>query len=166
MSACVDDDELNCLFSFAKLINPDLSRDMTTKKELNGRKKYQELLETHAIAHHYCFQIKKCGNSTCEYCSPPRCPSEVFQGLSFVPDPLLDSTGSHLKSFDDIYGKVPNSEKDRPSAGTVVERLDQENKDILVEYKSKDGCGMLSVRQAPCRVFPTPFATRSREVRP
>ena len=46
------------------------------------------------------------GSSTCEYCSSPRCPSEVFQGLSFVPDPLL--------------GKVLNPEKDRPSAGNFV----------------------------------------------
>ena len=137
MSACVDDDELDCLFSSAKLINPDLSQDMTTKKELNGRKKYQEFLETHAIVHHYCFQIKKCGNSTSEYCSPLRCPLEVFQGLSFVPDQLLDSTGSHLKSFDDVYGKVPNSEEDRPSAGTFVERLDLENKYILVSTKAR-----------------------------
>ena len=135
-SASVDDDELDCLFSFAKLIDPDVSRDMTTKKELSGRKKYQEFLGTHAIAHHY-FQIKKCGSSTCKYCSPPRCPPAVFQGLSFLPDPLLDSSGSHFKLFDDIYGKVPNSKKDRPSAGTLLERIDKENKDILVSTKAR-----------------------------
>ena len=40
MSACIYDDELDCLFSFAKLIDPDISWDMTTKKELSGHKKY------------------------------------------------------------------------------------------------------------------------------
>ena len=137
MSACVNDDELDCLFSFAKLIDPDVSRDMTAETELSGHKKYQEFLGTHAIAHHYCFQIEKCGSSTCKYCSPPRCPPAVFQGLSFLPDPLLDSSGSHFKPFDDIYGKVPNSEKDRPSAGTLLERIDKENKDILVSTKAR-----------------------------
>ena len=42
----------------------------------------------------------------------PRCPPDMFQGLSFVPDPPLDSTGLHFKSFDDVCGKVPNSEND------------------------------------------------------
>jgi hypothetical protein len=102
---------------------------MTTKKELSGWKKYQEFLKTHAIAHHYCFQTNKCGSSTCDYCSPPRCSPDVFQGLSFLPDPLLDSTGSHFKPFDDVYGKQPNSEKDRPP--------DQENKDILTSTKAR-----------------------------
>ena len=84
-----------------------LSRGATTKKELSGQKKYQEPLETHAIAH-LAFKSRNVVKSTCEYCSPPRCPPrcppEVFQGLSFVPEPLLDSTGSRFLSFGDDYG--------------------------------------------------------------
>ena len=137
MSSCVDDDDLDCLFSFAKLIDSDLTRDMTNKKELILRTKYQEFLRTHAITHHYCFQIKKCGSETCEYCTPPRCSLDVFQTLSIVPDPLLDTTGSKFKPFEDIYGKEPNSEKDRPSLGTAAERHDHETRDILVSTKAR-----------------------------
>lgn len=137
MSSCADDDDLDCLFSFAKLIDSDLTRDMTTKKELILRTKYQEFLRTHAIAHHYCFQIKKCGSDACEYCTPPRCSLDVFQTLSFVPDPLLDTTGSKFKPFEDLYGKEPNSEKDRPSLGTPAERHDHESRDLLVSTKAR-----------------------------
>ena len=62
-----------------QVINPDLSHDATTTNELSGQKRY---LEIHAVAHHYW----KCCRSTksCEYCSPLRCPPEVFQGLSLI----------------------------------------------------------------------------------
>ena len=40
MSSFVDEDELDRLFSFAKLIDPEISREKTTKKDLSSATKY------------------------------------------------------------------------------------------------------------------------------
>ena len=137
MSSSVDDDELDCMFSFAKLIDCDLVRDKNTKKELAVLKRYNKFLQTHTVAHHYIFQIKKCGQTDCEFnCTPLRCPPDVATTLPFVPDPQLDSTCSKFKAFEDVYGKL-TSEKDRPSLETVAEQHDQEVKGILVSNKAR-----------------------------
>ena len=94
-------------------------------------------MKTHAIAHHYCFQLKKCGKEDCKFnCTPLRCPPEVAETLSYVPDPQLDSCRSKFKAFDDVYGEL-TSEKDRPSMGTEADQHDQEYKALLVSNKAR-----------------------------
>ena len=62
---------------------------------------------------HYSFCIKKCGKLDCDICKPPRLPSEVFEKLAFLPDPVPQGDG-HYKPFDTIYNTV-TSEEHRPS---------------------------------------------------
>ena len=59
-------------------------------------------------------QVKKCGETDCIYCSlqPPRLPADIFDGLHFLPDPVVLDGG--YEDFDQLYGTV-TSEKDRPS---------------------------------------------------
>ena len=47
-------------------------------------------------------------------CRPPRLPSEVFETLHHLPDPLRSADGEHYSSFAEKYGQA-TSEKDRPS---------------------------------------------------
>ena len=62
---------------------------------------------------HYSFCIKKCGDSACGVCKPPRLPPDTFSKIHFVPDPVPQAYG-HYKSFEDVYGTV-TTEEHRPS---------------------------------------------------
>ena len=59
--------------------------------------------------HHQSFQIRKCADMNC--CLPPSLPREK---LTWLPDPMLDESGEHFKSYDVVKNKS-TSEKDRPS---------------------------------------------------
>lgn len=64
-----------------------------------------------------------------------------FSSLSWLPLPLLDTTGNHYRPFDHVYGK-PLSEENRPSLkgdGEDPEAVaaDFSNKDLSMHRKSE-----------------------------
>ena len=73
------------------------------------------------------YQIRKCGKECCAYCKlhPVRVPADVFEGLHFIPAPLLDSSEEHFTKFDDVYGK-PVTEKDMPSLKFSLELIEED----------------------------------------
>ena len=61
----------------------------------------------------YMFHIKKCGSRLCGICKPPCLPSDTFEKIKFLPDPMTGEEG-HYKSFSEVYG-CATSEKYCPS---------------------------------------------------
>lgn len=106
------DDEVECLWSFASVIDNQLSIENTTKKEVMKAKSFLEFVDKHCRQRHYSFQIKKFSDPLC--CPPLRCPQAVFDSLHWLPDPMLDEDKAHYRVFQDVYGKT-TSETDRPS---------------------------------------------------
>src|SRR6266496_5421668 len=64
----------------------------------------QEFLEHCCTSKHYSFTIKKCGESTCTICHPPRCLPEDFEKLHQLLDPI-PGEDLHYKLFEELYGK-------------------------------------------------------------
>ena len=83
------------------------------KKSLSTHTKLKEFIEHCCLQRHYSFQIKKCGQPTCDICRPPRLPPDVFDEVKYLPDPMSGTDG-HYKQFQDVYGTV-TSEDCRPS---------------------------------------------------
>ena len=70
------------------------------------------------------------------FIQPRRLLPEVFDSLSFLPDPLLDETKKHFQTFDELFG-TKTTEKDRPSLvfGLKASEIDKDNKELLVSHK-------------------------------
>ena len=83
------------------------------KASLDDHQKLKAFYNHCCQLRHYSFCIKKCGKLDCDICKPPRLPSEVFEKLAFLPDPVPQGDG-HYKPFDTIYNTV-TSEEHRPS---------------------------------------------------
>ena len=126
-------------FQQALLFDPTLTQDDLSAKTLQKATQYQKFVSTHCHASQYMFQIKKCNSSECEYCCehPVRLSPEVFETLSFLPLPLLDSTKEHYQKFDVLYGQRP-SDKDRP---TRVPAPSEEAKEVDKTRRSLLVCG-------------------------
>ena len=56
---------------------------------------------TTAVARHYSFSIKKCGENGCAICKPVRMPKVVFQTLWHLPDATMDNN-DHYLSFEEV----------------------------------------------------------------
>ena len=67
----------------------------------------------------------------CVFCAKQlaRLPQELFEGLTFLPEPLLDSSKNHYREFNELY-RTETSERDRPSLKYCLEANvnDKENK--------------------------------------
>lgn len=74
----------------------------------------QEFLDHCCTTRHYYFTIKKCGESDCTICRPPRCLAEDFEQLHRLPDPV-PGDDLHYKSFEELYG-TETTENHRPSS--------------------------------------------------
>ena len=65
----------------------DIDRDIISgkfqKKDMLGKKAYQDFLKQHCRQRHYTIQIRKCGDDTC--CRPRR----MKEDFEWVPDPVL-----------------------------------------------------------------------------
>ncbi len=108
------------LFSEIKKIDPSLTKDKTTAKEIEKHPKILDFLKSHCVQRNYMFSVKKCGKNDCHICGTPRLPTDVFSELSHLPDPIPD--GEHYKAFDMVYGTETNeihmpSLKDKLSKG-------------------------------------------------
>jgi hypothetical protein len=52
---------------------------------------------------------------------PVRLPSDIFDELHFLPDPVFNKDAGKFKPFKEIYG-VPTTDKDRPAAKSLVNK--------------------------------------------
>ena len=67
--------------------------------------KIKEFIEHCCQLRHYSFCIKKCGKIDCAICKPLRLPSNVFQQVNFLPDPISNSDG-HYKPFKTVISAL------------------------------------------------------------
>jgi len=99
----------------------------------------------------YLFQIKKCGSSSCSICKPPKLPSDVFQTISFIPDPVPGDEG-HYKCFSDVYGtdtteehcpslKKPNKRRKTLPFSSNLTHV--KNVDMMLQYEECDSWRLL-----------------------
>jgi len=114
-------DSLAELWETLKEIDPEFSLSYTDKIQ---RKKLPSLLQTF-LKHccherHYCFDIKKCGDTSCTICKPPCLPVEKFALLNHLPDPVMASDG-HYKKFSDVFG-TNTTEEQRPSLQKIMKK--------------------------------------------
>ena len=58
----------------------------------------------HGKSSHYAFQLKKCTEPNCAFCSlnPSRL-SEDHQDLTFLPDPMWDESGQKYMDFEKVH---------------------------------------------------------------
>ena len=62
---------------------------------------------------HYSFAIKKCGDPSCSICKPVRMSREMFEKLTYLPDPVPGKDGHYL-SFAEVYSS-PATKEHRPN---------------------------------------------------
>ena len=114
------EEELATFMSKASVI--DTALDTTNidprQKDLLDKTNLEKFLETHCIAHHYTFQVKKCGADACHLgiCKQPRLPAHIFRPLNWLPDPVPDdgANSGHYKPYSELK-HAATSEKHRPS---------------------------------------------------
>ena len=125
-------DDIECLWSFADMIDSNLSMSNTTKKDVSSKApNFMKFVDTHCHIRQYSFQIKKCGDSTC--CPPPRLPLDTFSSLHWLPDPTLSDNKAHFKIFQDLYGQETN-DNDCPSSILIREK-EQEPSTLFTAVK-------------------------------
>ncbi|CAB4375468.1 unnamed protein product [Rhizophagus irregularis] len=107
--------EINEMFENILRIDSTLIKDETTQQQLRKHKLLVEFIKTHCQERAYSFQIKKCNQTSCEVCYQIRMPTDVFQNLHFLPDPIPSRDNpDHYETFANLYGK-PTTEKFCPS---------------------------------------------------
>lgn len=107
-------DEIQELFDVIHSVDSGVTRSDTAKAVLNKRPGLKNFMEHCCQSHHYSFTIKKCGNSDCDICNPPRLSEEMFQTLNFFPGPVPLPQSDHYSDFVDVWGKTP-TEEHRPT---------------------------------------------------
>ena len=109
----ITDDEVEAFFQ----ANHTLDKELTgyeRNEDFDKRLKLKEFLDHSTKQRHYFYSIKKCGDSNCKTCLPPRLPLQTFQKLHHLPDPMPDERNEgHYKTFSDVFGKV-TTEEHRP----------------------------------------------------
>ena len=81
------DDKIECLWSFAEVIDEQLSMSNTKKTEVSKAKDFMMFVKVHCRLHHYSIQIQKRNDPSC--CRTVHLPQEVFTNIHWLPDPLL-----------------------------------------------------------------------------
>ena len=90
---------MNDQFQHARFIDPSLEPENLTAKDLAKATSLMNFFKTHCHFSNYVFQIRKCKDLACYYCMqhPIRLPDDVFDSLSFLPLPLLDTSKEHFQ---------------------------------------------------------------------
>ena len=137
------DDELAQHFQHVAFIDPSLTPTDLKAATLKKADAYQGFFKAHCHSSQYMFQVKKCKDPNCFYCSRHhiRLPQEVFDSLHFLSLPLLDSTKQHYKKFSNLYGDDP-SDVDIP---TRVPTSSDEAKEVDKARKGLLVCGKVRV---------------------
>ena len=94
-------------------ISPTLTVSKT-QKELDKIDNVITCESCHVKKRHYMYCVKKCSNSDCTFHKPLWLPSEVFDDLNFLPDPMLASFYHHYNPCAEVYKSITN-EMARPS---------------------------------------------------
>ena len=105
----VNDQEIDNLKRHLRELFPDLDLAKLQKAHTSKVESYQKWIEIHCRSRNYTFQIRKCKEKNC--CLPPRLTNEQMQWL---PDPVLNETKEHYKSYNEVKGTETN-ESDRPT---------------------------------------------------
>ena len=67
--------------------------------------KIKSLFEPLLYSKNVFFSLKKCGENDCTTCLPKRLPSDIFDQLNSLPNPIPDPYNEgHYAKFNDIYG--------------------------------------------------------------
>lgn len=90
----------NTLHSIDSTLNHE---DKHLKASLTSHPLLKDFLSHCCQLRHYSFSIKKCEDSSCDICKPPRLPREIFAQVHHLPDPIPASDG-HYKSFEEVFG--------------------------------------------------------------
>ena len=109
--------EIEAQFKWVLSIDPTLDKERLSKMDLQNAASLQSFMKAHCHLSAYAFQVKKCCDNTCYYCSKHqiRLSHEDFKSLHFLPLPLLHPTNKdHYRPFSDVYGQLP-SNLDQPS---------------------------------------------------
>ncbi|EXX60200.1 hypothetical protein RirG_182130 [Rhizophagus irregularis DAOM 197198w] len=129
-------------------IDSTLTKDKTTQQQLRKYKPLVKFIKTHCQERVYSFQIKKCNQTFCKVCYRIRMPTDIFQNLHFLPDPIPSRDNpDHYETFANLYSK-PTTEKFRSSlinleskAELVPKQQKQDLKLVLQTYTYT--CGSL-----------------------
>lgn len=132
---------INSLFEKVKLMFPGLERTKLQKVFTQKIRTYCEWKKKHCVESQYTFQIRKCKDVAC--CSPANLSEEE---LTFLPNPMLDVTGEHYKSYE-VLKFAETSEDDRPSF-QIQKKKPTKNKN-LVAGKSTTVSGQADVEVPP-----------------
>ncbi|KAK6175079.1 hypothetical protein SNE40_013615 [Patella caerulea] len=144
ISPSANQESVDDFFKIVKdLMDQNLIENKLTKPDLEKSATLQDFMKKHCRLRNYTFQIKKCANAlieNCAYClfNPPRLPDEVFDTLSFVPDPVVASNNKY-ESFETVYGQATN-DLARPSLmlSSQNKEIDKKNRKILNATKVRD----------------------------
>ena len=113
--------EISDLWSQLKEIDPEF--DLSPTDKIPRKKVTQNLqafLKHCCRERHYFFDIKKCGDSACAICKPPRLPPDLFSKLEHFPDPMPGQDG-HYKRFEEVCG-TSTVEEHRPSLQKITKK--------------------------------------------
>ena len=132
--------EIEAQFKWVLYIDPTLDKERLSKTDLQNAASLQSFMKAHCHLSAYAFQVKKCCDNTCYYCSKHQIwlSHEDFKSLHFLPWPLLHPTNKgHYHPFSDVYGQLPSS-LDQPSLKVTKEKhneIDHQRKSLLVAGK-------------------------------
>ena len=132
--------EIEAQFKWVLSIDPTLDKERLSKMDLQNAASLQSFMKAHCHISAYAFQVKKCCDNTCYYCSKHqiRLSHEDFKSLHFLPLPLLHPTNKdHYRPFSDVYKQLP-SNLNQPSLKVTKEihnEIDHQRKSLLVAGK-------------------------------
>ena len=128
--------EISDFWSAIMCIDATLSEDAVYRRDtMKDHPKILEFINHCCQAGHYSFDILKCGEVSCNICTPIRLPLDVFKKLRHIPFPVPDGDGGHYLPFADVFSSSnDNTEKYRPSYKPPGELLSKRAKRKLSYY--------------------------------
>ncbi|KAK3097052.1 hypothetical protein FSP39_005923 [Pinctada imbricata] len=128
-------DQIEDFYNVASIfLDDDCSKDdLVEKKEALKIPKLKDFIQKHCRERQYTFQVKKCQEDDCWYCTlnPPKLQADE---VHWLPDPTLDENREEFLPFATLFGKE-TTDKDRPSSGGDSSEEDKKNRSILVAGK-------------------------------
>ncbi|UZO20186.1 uncharacterized protein OCT59_011442 [Rhizophagus irregularis] len=131
-------------------IDSTLTKDKTTQQQLRKYKPLVKFIKTHCQERVYSFQIKKCNQTFCKVCYRIRMPTDIFQNLHFLPDPIPSRDNpDHYETFANLYSK-PTTEKFRSSLINLESKAELVPSNILISAKIREYIKCNSCRKIRC----------------
>ena len=107
------DTELSDFWSAILALDSTLTETVYRKDTFDSHERVVEFMTHCCQCSHYTFDILKCGEPSCRFCSPVRLPMDIFKKLHHIPHPMLGEDG-HYRLFSEVFG-TQTSEEHRPS---------------------------------------------------